>query len=495
MAEDPKSKTAIRKKKSSVPAVTIDSSAVTVADTAATSETATPEPVPADATPVTEVSATEPSAASAPEAQLASPEAVAPEQSPAEPVVDTVAGETPAIAAKAPDATPAEPEMAETPVSKTHEPKALETKALETKSSDKTPEMPARSTEKPFDPPRSSEPPPWQSANPPPPPSRLVPMLGAGVVGGIVGAVAMALIGGGMGQRTDGGAIEARLAGLEQVLTSSKDVVDKTVNRVASVETAIKTTATTAEAAANVAAEARSVADQALARPIPESTGGAPPVDLGPIETRIGAIESLAAAAATQSALAAAEQRISTLEARPVASGTDRSAAIAVSLTTLAAAIESGRPFVPELRAASAIVQDDDKLAALAGFADRGAPSAATLARDFDAVAPKLLEAINTEATGASQSSDLFAQLLDSASQVVIIKKVGDETTDAAAPVKKTREALLRGDVAAAIAAFDTMPDAIRTLGETWRSDAGAALTAADAVAKLRSDALAALGG
>ena len=35
------------------------------------------------------------------------------------------------------------------------------------------------------------------------------------------------------------------------------------------------------------------------------------------------------------------------------------------------------------------------------------------------------MEAINTEATGASQSSDLFAQLLDSASQVVIIKKVG----------------------------------------------------------------------
>lgn len=418
------------------------------------------------------------------------------------------AGGAPATAQSAPlEPDSPEPDPLVTPMTEpvvdgAVEPVAVQSASVSAEAADagapKAVDVAAKPAERSFEAARPSEPPPWQSMNapPPPPPSRLVPMLGAGLVGGIVGAIAATLVGGGIGgSGADTAAIEARIAGLEQVVTSSKDALDKGVNRIAAVETAIKTTSTTAEAAANVAAEARSVADQALARPIPEAGGTSAPVDLGPIETRIGAIESLAAAAATQSALAAAEQRIATLEARPVASGTDRSAAVAVSLTTLAAAIESGRPFVPELRAASAIVQDDDKLAALAGFADRGAPSAATLARDFDAVAPKLLEAINTEATGATQSSDLFAQLLDSASQVVIIRKVGDETSDAAAPVKKTREALQRGDVAEAIAAFDTMPETIRTLGAEWRQAAKSAVDAKDAVAKLRSDALAALGG
>lgn len=333
--------------------------------------------------------------------------------------------------------------------------------------------------------------------------------LAAGLIGGVAGAALMVIATSAL--RPPAPPVDAQteqaLAAMRQELQSTKDALDRAVGRLTVAENDAKNASDLANAANGVATEAKTASDAAqkdVAAVAAAGTSGSngAPVDLSGVEARLSAVESLAAAA-PQSAITALEPRLAALEARPAsgvgagagAAAPDRAAIVAVGLTTLAAAIESGRPFVAELRAASAIVKDDDKLAALAGFADKGAPSTTSLARDFEAVAPTLLEAINKEATGLAPDADVFARLLNSASQIVIIRKVGDESSDAAAPVTRTREALLRGDLPAAIAAFDTLPETVRGLATVWRQSAKSALDASDAVAKLRAEALAALGG
>lgn len=463
MADESNDKSSARKKKSAVNAPTIELKATEVSVSGPTDPEPSQTAAPSNAAVA---DAVEEASVDAPPGQVEAPVA----EAPADPVLSSAAGPS----------SPAEP-AAVPPDTGTRKPRDAEREAP---ISAAAPKLDV------FDEPQ---------------PSFFQRPLAAGLIGGVAGAALMAIATTALRPAPpplDPATAQA-MAAMQQELQSNKDALDRAVGRLTVAENNLKNTTDLANAANGAAAEAKTVSDAArkdvaaVAASAPAASNGAP-VDLSGFETRLTAVEGLAAGA-PQAAITALEPRLAALEARPgagpVAGAPDRAAIVAVGLTTLAAAIESGRPFVAELRAASAVVKDDDKLAALAGFADKGAPSATSLARDFEAIAPTLLEAINKEATGLAPDADVFERLLNSASQVVIIRKVGDESSDAAAPVTKTRDALLRGDLPAAIAAFDALPETVRELATAWRQNAKAAIDAADAVAKLRADALAALGG
>lgn len=342
-----------------------------------------------------------------------------------------------------------------------------------------------------------------------PRPSRLplaLAALAGGVVGGalVLAAMFAGLVPGGGAPQDE--TLAPRLAAIEQELASGRQALDRTAGRVAAVETAVKGASDSASNAINLAEEAKVAAAN-----VPAAAPSGAPVDLAPLGKRLddtdkavadlrAAVDPLgqkvtaAADAATQTraGIEVVQQRLGALE--QAASGSrERSAAYLVALSQLGEALRAGRPFEPELQAASALAGDARPLDALTPLADRGAPSLDGLTQAFDALAPSLVSTLAPKPASAPAAAEPSAldRLWTSFGSVVSVTR--DDQPDALAaaqPVKAVSDALHRGDLAAALDAFAAMPEAARTAGAAWATEAKARL---DADALVRSQSAAAL--
>jgi hypothetical protein len=157
--------------------------------------------------------------------------------------------------------------------------------------------------------------------------------------------------------------------------------------------------------------------------------------------------------------LTAAQQRREASEKEKGADGTDQ--ALLLSLEQLRNAVESGRPFAPQLAAIVALARDraevKDALKPLENSAAKGLPNKLALARRFEQeVAPAMLRA-----AAAPREDSWTERIWSGLRSLVVIRRVdgtganADNPTEAA--VARAEAALAANDLAAAVSAVEAV--------------------------------------
>jgi len=167
-------------------------------------------------------------------------------------------------------------------------------------------------------------------------------------------------------------------------------------------------------------------------------------------------------------------------------------AAIVVVAYALQRELEAGRPYVLETTALTRLGADSATLAALAPFAEKGAPTAAQLKADF-APAAKRIHALES-----GDSGDLAGHLMKGASKLVRVRPSGQAPTTEARTVEEKvahiETALAHGDLARAGDVFATLPEAAQNEAKDFGAALRARIDAGRAADELLNGAIAALG-
>jgi len=334
-------------------------------------------------------------------------------------------------------------------------------------------------------------------------------MLGMAIAG--VGLVLAVLGLGSLFMSRDNGvsALEARLAGLELGLrelasrapppSADPKALDAVAGRVAKLEAAggtpqlgasdpaLAARVTALETELKALAEAVGVlgrrGDEALAA----AREARVRADAGAAE--LSELAQKPPAVVERSEIEALANRVAAVErSEKAAERADRAVRLALAATALNATVERGDAFAAELAAAKALGADPKLLAALEPFARSGVPAAATLAREFSALAPAL------QAAGAPPPEGVLGRLQLNAEKLVRIRRVDEAPgSDAAAVVARSEAKASRGDLAGAVAELAQLAPNARAPAEAWIKSAQARTAAIDASRRLASDALSGL--
>ena len=354
-------------------------------------------------------------------------------------------------------------------------------------------------------------------AVPPPPPrgrGGFASLLAASIVGGLIGA-GTTFLADHYWQRQRGTvdpALQARLAQIEERTggAARQDAVRGLEQRVGSVATDLAGLNNRLRAAEDAAKAASARADEALNRPAPAAaTAPSAPGPARQVETagidalgaRLEALEARlrergeanasavqsathSAQNATQAAQTAAQQAQSaaqatqTIEARladldrrlaevsrqATQRTSEASASVKIAASTrLLDALREGAPYAPVLAALKSTGTDAAKLALLEPFAQSGAPTAAALRRDFAPVADRIRR--DTQQAPASLGDRLW-RMMD---KVVTVRPIDEAGTEGVpGGLARIDEALARGALKDAAAAWDALPEPARRASEDF---------------------------
>ena len=358
--------------------------------------------------------------------------------------------------------------------------------------------------------------PPDVPASPPPeaPPRRGVSWLGIAVAGigvvlAVLGVVSLLL------SRDNGvSALDARLAGVELDLrdlaarapppAADPKALDAVAGRVAKLEAA---GATPPQVASDPALAARVAALETQIKALAEAVGvlgrrgdealaaareARVRADAGAAE--ISELTQKPPASVDRSDFEALANRVAAAErsekaAEKAAESADRAVRLALAATALNAAVERGDAFAAELATVKALGADPKLVAALEPFARAGVPTAATLARQFSALAPSLLQA-----SEPPPRDSVLGRLQLNAEKLVRIRRVDEAPgSDGAAIVARGEAKAGRGDLAGAVAELGELPPNARAPAEAWIKSVQARIAAIDASRRLAADALSGL--
>jgi len=244
-------------------------------------------------------------------------------------------------------------------------------------------------------------------------------------------------------------------------------------------------------AANDTAAEARRAAE--AARPSAETPAAAPPETknvLAALEARLDEVAQ--SMAKLQERLE--QPKVGTRATPDVDAGARASSAKALAaLESLALAqaveraLERAKPFAAELAALRRLGADPKSLAALAPFAEKGAPTPRDLLNDFESVGKKLRAFEDKPPPG----TPLADQLVQGAQKLVHVRPKGEAakvTADDLTP--KIEKALAHDDLAAAVQAFAALPEATRGQAREFGETLVARRAAEQAAAALVADAI-----
>jgi hypothetical protein len=225
--------------------------------------------------------------------------------------------------------------------------------------------------------------------------------------------------------------------------------------------------------------------------------------EVGTLKAKLGALaEANLAGDSTDLSpqLTALDQRIGKLEAalpdlttaidRSAASA--KSAAAAIAFANLRDAVASGRPYATELAVFRSLLPEGGDLGTLPSRADAGIPTVAELARNLQKVA-------ETSATPPPAHADtsFLDSVIASARSAVSIRRIDASATESepSAAAARAEAALKQSELAAAIKEVETLPAPSRDAFAGWLDDAHARASANDTLTKLESTVLASLGG
>jgi hypothetical protein len=361
----------------------------------------------------------------------------------------------------------------------------------------------------------------------------LAPLLAVGVAA-LVSAVAFFVLlpaGGGAPESAALQALEGRLSALEQETKAAESRAGEALARARASILAESAKAAAARPDALAALTTRLEAmEKALAAP--KSEGRADPdmraiaaapadpaVNLAPLERRLAALEARltpmeAALPPLQGALDQTREALRAAglaeNARAQTGATQTRAAAHVALAqALLGALDAGRPFAGELDALAAIGASAPTLDALKPLAQAGAPRLEALTRAFAQAEPRIAQAnsqansqanaqansqANAPPASAGEGDGWLDKLARGASGFVRVRPVGEP--DAAQPgdaPARIERALARGDLGAALAEWERLPEAAKAAGADWARQARARLAADAAAQSLLAEALARL--
>ena len=296
----------------------------------------------------------------------------------------------------------------------------------------------------------------------------------------------------------DFGPVDARIAALDRQVTSIDDKLngsdarlnsfDAKVNGVDGKINGFDARANGLDARLN-GLEAKVDSGAAQVAKLQSALTSLPKVDLGPLQAATATLDTRVAGLEAQ--LAAPKNGARLTEARAVGSADEAKATpLALVGQAIQGAIADGRPYGAELDALKALGAEPETIAKLSPMAAQGAPTAASLKHDWDAVQGDVLAAVKPPESGSA-----LDRLTASARALVKVRRVGAmQGDDPAAIVSQIDAALDAGDVTAALAAWNRLPDAGKDPSRDWASSARSEVDAASAAQSLVGRAIATLG-
>jgi|GEM_PF-1985030 len=198
---------------------------------------------------------------------------------------------------------------------------------------------------------------------------------------------------------------------------------------------------------------------------------------LGRNEARLGALDARTPSDlperleqfADGDSVAALDARVVQLEADALQNDTRR-AAMGLGLAQLARAAQGSRPFVEEHAAIALIRPGDPLVAQIAPYAPTGVPTFAMLRDDFPAIARATARAAHTTAEPTAWGR-VWAWL----GQAISFRQTDDaDGEDPSAILARAERGLREGDLAAALAEMNSLPEAARASSADWAAAAEA---------------------
>ena len=245
-----------------------------------------------------------------------------------------------------------------------------------------------------------------------------------------------------------------------------------------------------------------------------------PQVDLGPVNSRIDALEKTAAdmpranglsadadtrisalgeqinalegkigesTGAADKARASLEMRLEALEKKVNAPRDDVEVATAIAAAGLKAAIDRGGPFMTELDTLQGVAPDNKAVEELKPYAATGVPTRADLINQFPAVADRMLEA----AEGQKPDQSLTDRLLTSAFSAIKVRPVGNvEGEGPSSIVARMEQKLQNGDLKGAGLEWDSLPDEAKAASSAYKKSLDARIRVEELVGSTLSNAV-----
>lgn len=332
-------------------------------------------------------------------------------------------------------------------------------------------------------------------AAPPPARSRSGAALAAGLAGGLI-----VLVGGGLLQfagvlgtpgapdspagipasvETDIATLKSDVEGLKAAPGDTGDVsgrvdalsqaLDQVKADVASLRQAVES-GSSGETAGSEAINAKIAEIETRINAIGPSPDGATREDIAALNDKIAGVEALARAAgeadsSINNRLGALEQSIAALTGKVDSQAQQPKVALAIAASALKAAVERGSPFEPELETLAAVAPQAPGLGELRPYAEKGIATRAEIVTETDAAAAAIIAA----ARPPSEDAGYFERLLSSAESLVTVRPIGAvEGPGVPETVARMEVALKAGDLAKAIAEFDTLPEPAKTAGAAF---------------------------
>jgi len=170
-----------------------------------------------------------------------------------------------------------------------------------------------------------------------------------------------------------------------------------------------------------------------------------------------------------------------------------KSAAVTIAFANLRAAVSEGRPFATELDTIGTLSPSARDLGALPAYAGNGIPTVPELARSFDAAKDSALAATAPPSSGGM----LLDRLMASAESLVKVRRVDAMATGdtPSAVLARAEAALDKGDLATAIKEVGTLQGAPRNAFSGWLDQARSRLDADETLKRLESLLLVSVSG
>jgi hypothetical protein len=197
-----------------------------------------------------------------------------------------------------------------------------------------------------------------------------------------------------------------------------------------------------------------------------ESAG--PAIDPAALDAiRAEAARANEAIAGLQAELSALGGRVATVEGE-IESGAGSRVAAAIAASALKSAADRGGGFMAELEAYAAVSPDADSVAALRDYAAAGVPTVAELVERFPGVANTIVAA----SRGVDEDAGIGERLMASARSLVQVRPVGEvEGEEPGAIAARMEVALSEGDLDRALAEWDKLPEAAKSVAAGYAAD------------------------
>ena len=271
---------------------------------------------------------------------------------------------------------------------------------------------------------------------------------------------------------TDDKALAERVAANDNAMKSLGVALSALNRRYDELAASNKEAQTRAEAAEKAATDLRSEL-QTVSR---AASAGASSADLAPLQQRIASLEDQTKSAKAE--LARTSQ-------------SERAARLAVSTAALRDAALRGVPFAEELAQVKALGAGEKALAPLWPVAASGIPTVKDLSRELNELLPQLKKEVGTPAAGGG----FLERLQANAEGLVRIRPAGAPAgDDSAAVLARLEAAAAQGNIDAALTEIGKLPEAARQKASGWVARATSRQKALAAARDVAADSARALG-